>query len=398
MNPASTFGARRSEFPPRCLPTFVRGPLQTPAATVWERPAGELGPTLTLRAHYDALTGYGQLACGLLQEMTRRGVPCQGQEMRPSGKPWEPAEWGKAAQLPADVTALLHPQNEEGWELLLASPLHEGTVSPCWTISMWEAGRLPQAVIATLNRKQAIIVPSEWNQVLMDSGGVTRPIYKIQLPLADCYREYTPCGFADGPFTFGMTGRRAHGGVRKGYLEACQAFLDAFPREKDVRLRYKCFADCDTSDLPQDPRIIIQRGAYSEAQMAGWYASLDCYFSMSKAEGFGLCPLAAMGVGRPVIGCAATGQAEYLSEACGYPIGYDLVPANVAAPTYSYEGYFYVPRHDEAVGRLREVFVAGRGSARAKGVEAHLKAEEFTWARFGTGLIDVLRKEGAPLR
>ena len=372
--------------------------MPTPGAPPeWSRTREELGKTLTLRAHYDALTGYGQLACGLLQELLRRQTPCQGLEMRPSGKPWEPAQWGDAARLPADVSGLLTRENGEGWELLLGSPHHGATVSPSVILSMWESNRLPPGTIDNLNKFQAIIVPSEWNQLAWDAAGVTRPIYRVGLPVSDCFFANDPLP-TKGPFTFGLACRRAHGGLRKGVKEALECFLEAVGTRRDVRFRLKIYPDCTQADLPVDPRIEVTAAAYTEAQLVDWYRSLHVYVSTSHAEGFGLCQAQALAMGRPVIGVMGHAQAEYLRHDTCIPVDYDLTRAETANPENGYySGYVWVPRRDSVVDAIRFCLdhPAAVQAIGAKG--AGLAKQQFRWGRFVSRMLDVLNAEGLPV-
>jgi glycosyltransferase involved in cell wall biosynthesis len=384
---------------PRVTATAVVGsPLHAPyTPPKWDRPDSELGRTLTLRAHYDALTGYGALATGFLRELLKRRVSCQGV---PMVAPWEP-EWGEAAKIDPDVKALLFDsngkqrrRNEEGWEVLMASPHHEQEVSPSVIISMWESNRLPDSTVAKLNQHQAIIVPSEWSQLSWDAAGVSRPIYKVNLPISDVFRAYRP--IPGGPFTFGLCCRRAHGGLRKGVVQACECFLKAFPKTKDVRLRLKFYPDCTTNDIPKDPRIEVIKAAYTEDQIADFLASLHCYVSTSQAEGYGLVQCQAMGVGRPVIGARAHAQAEYLTDSNAWLLDYDLRDALEVNPVNGYyTGMVFVPKDESVIQRMRQAFQYPDAN-RMKGCEASERASKMTWEKFIRQVLDVLKKEGLP--
>lgn len=396
MTLGSTFSAQaRAQFPPSVAPMFIRGPLRAerPKVPEWARPAGELGKTLTLRAHVDALTGYGQLAGGLVRELSKLGQPIQ---CLPMVAPWEPVGWGKAAILAEDVRSRLVKANEEGWELLMASPHHVEEVSPSIHLTMWESNRLPEGVAAKLNAKQALIVPSEWALLAFDAAGVTRPMYKANLPISTVFRQYRPMP-EEGPFTFGMCCRRAHGGLRKGVVQACEAFLAAFPSQKDVRFRLKFYPDCDVKDVPQDPRIEVIKAAYTEAQVADFLASLHCYVSTSQAEGYGLVQCQAMGLGRPVIGARAHAQAEYLTEENAWLADYELKDSLEVNPDNGYyQGFSFPLKTESVVDRMRAAYQRP-DVTQAKGVFAHNRAVEMTWDKFTAEVLAALRAEGMPV-
>lgn len=369
----------------------------------WDKPVFQMGKTLTLRAHYDQLTGYGQLATGLLRELVNRNRPCQG---IPMAKPWEPVDlWGEAARIDPLVRPLLFDEkgkprrkNEEGWEMLMASPHHEREVSPCIHLSMWESNRLPDGAVAKLNAKQAIIVPSEWQLLSWDAAGVRRPMYKVNLPISDCFREYRPMPLT-GPFTFGMACRRAHGGLRKGVLQAVECFQKAFPKRNDVRLRLKFYPDCPTTDIDayrSDKRIEVISEAYTEEQVADFLASLHVYVSTSQAEGYGLVQCQAMGIGRPVIGAKAHAQAEYLTESNAFLAYYDLRDALDVNPENGYYQGFVFPVANESLIHLMRVAFENPQLALAKGAQAHSQAKGMIWGKFLNEVLDVLKREGMP--
>lgn len=363
-----------------------------PTVPVWRKE--DLGKTLTLRAHYDNLTGYGQLGVGLLRELIRRGIPCQAVSM--AAKVWEPVQWGKHAAVGKDIHALLTKENREGWEVLMASPHHAGK-EPCTVaLTMWESNRLPEGAAEKLNRHQALIVPSEWAQLSFDAAGVRRPMYKANLPISDVFREYRPFPQHD-PFTFGLACRRAHGGLRKGVEQACRCFLEAFPGEKDVRLRLKFYPDCTRDGVLNDPRIEVIQEAYTEAQMADFLASLHCYVSTSQAEGYGLVQAQAMGVGRPVIGVVAHAQAEYLKPGDSFAVDYDLRRAEDVNPLNAfYQGYVWAPKDDSVIDQMRW---ARRNPelCMVYGKNGHERAATMTWDKFGDEFLAALRAEGLPV-
>lgn len=385
-------------------PMSVGGPLQHPpnVAPEWSRPKEKLGKTLTVRAHFDGLTGYGLLATGLLRELQQRGQKCQG---IPMAAPWEP-DWGKAAKIDPEVRPLLFESdgkqrraNDEGWEMLLASPHHAAETHPCVQLTMWESNRIPEESVAKLNQKQALIVPSEWGLLSMDAAGVRRPIAKVNLPISDCFRRYRPMP-ESGPFMFGLCCRRAHGGLRKGVVQAVECFQKAFQKREDVRLKLKFYPDCEDRDLEpfrKDKRIEIIREAYTEQQVADFLASLHCYISTSQAEGWGLVQCQAMGLGRPVIGARAHAQAEYLSEDRSWLAEYEWRDALEVNPANGYYTGLVAPLKDDSViDRMRTAYDC-QGDNRAKGVQAHYVAMKMTWDKFVGEVLAVLRKEGMPV-
>ena len=148
-----------------------------------------------------------------------------------------------------------------------------------------------------------------------------------------------------GPCVFGTAGKMRGGGERKGLNEVVTLFQRAFPKEQDVRLRVKGFPDCGIVPV-DDPRVDILADYISEKDLARWYASLTCFVSVSRSEGWGLMPHQAMAVGRPCIAVKFGGHAEFLHESSAYCANFKLVPAGY---NYSDGGVWAEPDSEHIV-------------------------------------------------
>lgn len=372
----------------------VQVPIEGPVVHVPfpELPSPALPPPmqgrLTIRAHIDNLTGYGQLAQGIVRELSRRGIEVSVIPMAE----WEGGE-GWKHPLDADLRARFVKQSADDWELLIAPPLHAATPGKeTVRFTMWESNRVPASAVAALNTSRAVIVPSEWCQTTFDSAGVTVPLHKCPLAVdTDLYHYKKP---AEGPITFGTGGRLAHGGLRKGVREVYTAFRQAFPSNEDVRLSIKIFPDCDFAPM-QDPRVTVIREAYTDTQMAAWYHSLTAYVSCATAEGFGLMPAQAMACGRAVIATQATGHAEYLDDTVGYPVRYTLRRAEEVAPGNGYyQGYWYMPDLRDVAYQMRYVYSDLKEAFFRGAFAASELASCFGWEQFGDRLTAILREVG----
>jgi glycosyltransferase involved in cell wall biosynthesis len=342
---------------------------------------------ITIRAHMDSLTGYGQLVQGVIRELLRRGIEVSVVPIHV----WEGGE-GWVHPLGEEFKSRFVVQSSDPWELLIAPP--QNTPDPrkrTVQFTMWESNRLPASVVEHINQCAAVVTPCEWCMTSFDSSGVKVPIYKCPLAVDTTLYRYVKPG--NGPVTFGTGGRIAHGGLRKGLYEVYTAFDRAFPHEADVRLSVKVFPDCNFPEI-DDTRVTVIREAYSDAQMVDWYHSLTAYVSCATAEGFGLMPAQAMACGRPVIATQATGHAEYLDTTVGYPVRYDLMRAQDVSPgNQYYDGYWYVPDLADTAKQMRNVY-ENRTRARQLGKNASERLQAFEWAGFGERLTAILREVG----
>jgi len=102
-----------------------------------------------------------------------------------------------------------------------------------------------------------------------------------------------------------------------------------------------------------DRRIHLLEGTVARAEMNGLLAVADVFVSLHRSEGFGLGLAEAMLLGKPVVGTAYSGNADFLDDATGYPVPYRLV--SVKAGDY--------PEHDGQVWAEPDVAVAAKRMA-----------------------------------
>ncbi len=116
--------------------------------------------------------------------------------------------------------------------------------------------------------------------------------------------------------------------------EALAALTEAIGGRTDIQLRDE-FLDADLRD------VLV--------------ASCDCYVSLHRSEGFGFTLAEAMLLGKPVVGTAYSGTADYLSDATGFVVDHELVPIGPDAEPYPADGQWAEPDLDHAGQLLRQV-------------------------------------------
>jgi glycosyltransferase involved in cell wall biosynthesis len=195
-------------------------------------------------------------------------------------------------------------------------------------------------------------------------------------------------------FRFGTSGRRSHGGIRKGHEDVIRAFLEEFRPHESATLCLKLWPDCldaaPALKVPADPRITVITDPMSLTDLAGWYRGNDCYVSGSWGEGFGLQPLESLACGVPVIATRYSGHTEYFDESVGWPLRYSMEPG---IGGYANAGHLARP----VIGSLRDQMRAafedreGRIARGRAGVE---RSREFSWWLMGRRYADVLIRWG----
>ena len=121
---------------------------------------------------------------------------------------------------------------------------------------------------------------------------------------------------------------------RKNPLAVARAFEAAFGDGRDdVGLIFKITKTWNRfqkimSELEaaakRDRRITILQGNWQRADVLALFASIDCFVSLHRSEGFGLGMAEAMLLGKPVIATAFSGNAEFLTAETGYPVPYQM--------------------------------------------------------------------------
>jgi len=297
------------------------------------------------------------------------------------------------ARIPMDIRRrFVNGPQPEPWELLIHPPNFLPTPGKKTAyFSMWEATRLPPKGRSLLNKATVVFTPSHWNASTFSACGVDVPIEVVPLGIntkAFYYRP--PPQRLDGLCVFGAAGRMAHGGVRKGINEVIEAFLAAFPKQDDARLRIKCWPDCPVAKV-RDNRISITAAYLSDDEVAEWFSGIHVFVSAARAEGWGLMQHQAMAVGRPIITVDFGGVREFFKPAMGYALPYRMVQATKA---YDGCGHWAEPDFDDFVSMMRHVYER-REQAQEKGRAAAVAMMGTDWLDANRVLVSKLMKLGA---
>lgn len=270
---------------------------------------------LTIQAPLDSFTSYGITFQKIFFGLKKRGIHVSVRPTRIS------TPFG--TKIPAEILASVvnGPQPEE-WEVIFGPTLYLPT--PGKKVFYWtthEAPDMPNEKLDLLDQAEFVMlmnkdVTRRYADHVITRGSTNNgkvPRWVGYLPLGVDTDVFKPHPILrQGFFRFGTAGRLAHGWHRKGVDRVIKAFQDEFGPDDAVRLYVKLHPDCEFTDTT-DARIIIQRQHLSESEIVGWLTRLDCYVSGAAYEGFGLWPLQAMAVGRPVIAFKASGL-DYVGE------------------------------------------------------------------------------------
>ena len=303
---------------------FEKMPIElTPVDQVNKRPPG-LQPAIIFRGPINGYTGYGLHSCQIIADLAEAGYDVLVRPMEFDDR------FGLNGS--GDPSRFVYGAQAGAWELLLHPPNCAPTrLKKTLYFTMWEATQLPEKWVGYLNQAECVVVPCQWNARHFRESGVVKPIEILPLGIKEDIFAFRPMDL-NGPCVFGAAAKVRGGGERKGLNEMVELFRQAFPDNRDVRLKVKCFPDCGLAPA-NDPRVEITAAYLTEQELAAWYGSLTCFVSLSRSEGWGLMPHQAMAVGRPCIAMCYSGQAEYLRHDNAYCVSYREVPA-----AYNYAG------------------------------------------------------------
>lgn len=336
---------------------------------------------IIFRGHLDTFTGFGQQFCSLIQFCIRHGYEVSVVSLGTSEL--------FTSTVPKEITERIVPESKEHpfvWEAMHLS----GKQSPQANVivsTVWESTRVFGAAVASLNQARCVVVPSDWCAEALARSGVTVPVRVVPHGLDKNvfgYRRQRP----DDLCVFGTAGRMAHGRKRKGVETVMAAFRKAFPKEEDVRLRIKCFPDCDIESGPLDPRIERVTRFLDPAGVADWLGDLTCFVSAARAEGWGLWQHQALAVGRPVIAPFYGGLQMFLTERNCYPVNHGV---ETAGEFNAGHGSWCVPDEDSLVEQMRRVY-GDRREAEVKGLAATVDTSDLTIERSCAEALGVMHE------
>lgn len=187
--------------------------------------------------------------------------------------------------------------------------------------SMFESTKIPPEWVMSLNTYfDAVVVPDQFLIDVYRDCGVKIPIFELPLGLDLTPYEKTPLkSTTNKPFVFANLSSCIE---RKNHLTLIKAFRKAFGDSKDVQLiinsRYTLSGPKkDVQDFLNEQRpsnIIFSSLCLNKHGYLALFKNVDCYVSLSKAEGFSIQPREAMALGIPVIVADNTAQSTLVKS------------------------------------------------------------------------------------
>jgi glycosyltransferase involved in cell wall biosynthesis len=243
----------------------------------------------------------------------------------------------------------------------------------------WETDRLLAESVGVLNRYDRVLVPSRFNAAVFKSSGVTAPLCVVPhiarppAPPADARRKPA----SSGRFVFYVI---ATWTTRKAILDAVSAYVTAFTADDDVALVIHTTAEDHVAAArlaslrrspqrhetatwftlanalagrPRTPEIILSTRRLTRAEVDALHVRADCFFCLSRGEGWGLGAFDAAAFGNPVIVTGWGGTLDFLPTGYPYCVDFDLVPSTTDEPDA-----WWTPRPGEHWAKARTAHAA----------------------------------------
>ena len=202
--------------------------------------------------------------------------------------------------------------------------------------TFWELPHAPESARSDLEFFDELWTPSRFvadsfQPIFSKKILIIPPCINLNADIAPSHEKF---GFDPKKFYFLFCFDLTSYAERKNPLAVATAFEAAFADGRDdVGLIFKITMTRNRSrkilseleaTARRDRRITILHGNWPRADILELFASIDCFVSLHRSEGFGLGMAEAMLLGKPVIGTAFSGNMEFLTEETGYPVPYQM--------------------------------------------------------------------------
>lgn len=167
---------------------------------------------------------------------------------------------------------------------------------------------------------------------------------------------------------------------RKGWELIKQAWY-VFEKDTSVALLVKTTG---RNKLEVAGNVIVNSLDISKKQLAEIYYLANCFIFPSYAEGFGLTLAEAMATGLPCIYTPWAGVNDFASRRNAYPLEYDVVEVD-----YGVKSTGAKAKVVDLVEKMRMV-KDNYGTAKIKGKRAHKTMQEFSWAKTGKQMTEII--------
>lgn len=231
----------------------------------------------------------------------------------------------------------------------------------------WETDKLPSTWVIELNKMDEVWVPSTYNKTTFIESGVKNVTVfphifleqslfpKNEIRLMDVYSRNIP----NNKFTFYCIAEYSE---RKGIDDLIKVFNKINKIYKDVqlvlKLHYKNYSRENINYLVNKfkcpPNIYIITNNVNNEELLKIHSLGDCYVSLHKGEGFGLCLYDAVNYKKKIIATNYGGPTDYLTNEHNL-VNYKLDKVNVSDSLYTNDQKWAYPDLNDAYNKMKNI-------------------------------------------
>jgi glycosyltransferase involved in cell wall biosynthesis len=230
----------------------------------------------------------------------------------------------------------------------------------------WELPELPRDWYQGFAYFQEVWVASRF---VLDGVSRTSPIPVVRIPYCIPNPVLSLPGL--GPSSFGLPAGRftflfcfdfMSEMERKNPLGLIEAFQQAFGSSRDVLLVIKTShahtvpSAYEKLKASTTENVCILDGNLERSALTSLFSLADCFVSLHRSEGFGLALAEAMGLGKPVIATAYSGNLDYMTPTNSFLVRYRLTEITADHGSYRRGGIWAQPDLDHAAELMRFVY------------------------------------------
>jgi len=285
--------------------------------------------------------------------------------------------------------------------------------------TVWETTKIPNHWLPTINRFNAVFVPSKQNMEAMKNSGVKIPIFLVphgaETQFFNPENEKLPVRNAEGKFIFTSVFDFQHRKNPEGLLKA---YWKEFKPDEKVMLVIKTYWS-GNKKMENQIRINILNykkrlgikgktaplflitDTLGKKEIRGLYTLGDAFVLPTRGEGVGLPFIEALSSGIPVIATGWGGQMDFLNKGNAFLVDYKLEQPAVSMKRAisRYFGYLFGERgqlwaEPDLLSLSRQMRYAFENPSlcKQKGEQGRQDMLEMSWDRAGIALKAAIEK------
>lgn len=287
--------------------------------------------------------------------------------------------------------------------------------------TVWETTKVPDSWFPAINQADGVLVPSKQNVQALKDSGVTVPIYLVPhgAEVEMFNPDKKPFDMLDNvlgdSFVFLSVFQWQH---RKAPDILLRAYWEEFTDKDNVSLIVKSYWNPNVKETQRIVQSNIMQykhrlgrsegtaplfysgSDWNEDDLSGLYTRSDVFVLPTRGEGVGLPYVEAMCSGIPCIATGWGGQTDFIGDANGYLIDYEMQSTfakkheAIADHQFAYftEDMMWAEPNLDHLKQLMRHAYENREEVKERGKNARIFMEAFTWNDVGVILKEVFDK------